>query len=111
MTSLASNQLEALVAALGTECINQLCAATPTPPMDTGLVRDRFVLNPGALAYWLWTHFNINVFDPGDAEIEADPASEVISIVGQGQYAIPHWCYLSTGLESGDQRPASWPGI
>lgn len=101
------------VAALGQRCVGELRRARPQRPSDLGLVRDRYVINPGAIAYWLWYQFDLNIFNNADAARvgKIDPLSETVIISGRGAYALPHWCYLSTGIEPGDDRSATWPGI
>ncbi len=96
--------------ALGPRCVIQLNDATPRLWADHSMVRDRYLINPGALAYWLSIHFGINVFTAADQDYDVDPIGEQIRI-GAETYLIPHWCYLSTGIEPGDDRPRSWPGI
>jgi hypothetical protein len=101
---------ELVEAALGPECVRELRRAKPGSPADTGPARDRFLVNPGAIGYWLYFHFGINIFAAEADGIDVDPLGETIAIRGE-RYGLPHWCYLGTGLEPGDRRPARWPGI
>lgn len=96
--------------ALGTRCVDELKAATPGQWADHGTLRDRFLINGGALAYWLWYHLQVNIFAIPDDALRVDQPGEEVTINGTA-YQIPHWCYLSTGLEPSDQRPSRWAGI
>lgn len=97
-------------AALGARCVAELNQATPRVWADHGMVRDRYLINPGALAYWLHVHFELNIFAVADDAYSVDELSELLTI-GEREYLVPHWCYLSTGIEPGDERPRSWSGI
>jgi hypothetical protein len=100
---------------LGDRCVRELRRARPGAAGDTRMVLDRFVINPGALGYWLFAHFGLNIFSDADCArvTDVDPLAESLTVagVGGGEFRIPHWCYLPTGLEPGDPRPATWPGI
>jgi hypothetical protein len=103
--------VERVEAALGEECVRELQQAKPQRPADTGCIRDRFVVNAGAVGYWLFIHFGFNIFAVESAdEIDVDPMAETITVHGE-RYSLPHWCYLNTGLEPGDRRPTYWPGL
>ncbi|NJN68701.1 MAG: hypothetical protein HC884_19345 [Chloroflexaceae bacterium] len=98
---------------LGTPVCAELRQASPQEPLDSGPMRDRFVLNPGAFAYWLLVHFDLAVLFADDEVLQAisiDRLAETVSIY-ETDYHLPHWCYLSTGLEPGDLRPTSWSGF
>lgn len=97
-------------AALGGRCVEELKAAMPGQWADHGVMRDRFLINGGALAYWLWHHLQVNIFAIPDDAIRVDQIGEEVTVNGTS-YQIPHWCYLSTGLEVGDPRPSRWTGI
>ncbi len=99
-------------AALGERCVAEICRAAPQSYADHGIVRDRAVINPGALGYWLFVHFGLNIFaDAGAAQVsDIDPLAERVVVNGK-DYLIPHWCYLAVMPEPGDERPRHWPGI
>jgi hypothetical protein len=101
---------------LGERCVAELRQASPQPAADMFTWSDRFVINPGAISYWLFVHFGLNVFNHAEYARVADvnALAEVITLTGEdgGEFRIPHWCYLSTGLlDPDDPRPDRWPGI
>lgn len=97
--------------ALGPQCVDELKKAEPQEWQDSSMLHNRFVINAGALGYWLFIHLGVNIFNDKQAEaITVDPLSEMITVWG-ADYQIPHWCYLSQGILYGDERPSTWPGI
>lgn len=97
--------IELYEATLGEKTVAELRAATPAPWTDHGEQRDRYLIHGPAVGYWLHYHFGINVFAPEYANaFILDPIGETLT-VGDQVYQVPHWCYLSTGVEDGDERP------
>lgn len=97
-------------AALGAQVVAELKKARPRQYADHGVLTDRFIINPGAMAYWLHHWFKLNILIPDNARrVQADPLAETI-IVRRTAYSIPHWCYLAT-IDPADPRPRRWPGI
>jgi hypothetical protein len=105
--------VELITAALGERAVLELKKSHPKRPTDRGFMVDRFVINGGAIGYWLFIHFKLNIFNDADCArvVDVDPLAETITITGRGEFRIPHWCYIPTGLEFEDPRPANWPGI
>lgn len=104
------NDLEAV---LGPRCVNELKAATPQPADDIAFVANRFVINPGALLYWVYHHFGLDMLDLRqiDDMDDLDELSESVTIRGVA-YRLPHWCYLGGIIpDPGDERPTTWPGL
>lgn len=89
---------------LGARVCRQLRA---TPPTERGSPPhpDRDLLNEGALAYWVLFHCDIVLGLDDDTEaVETDPDAEWVRVEDQ-VFALPDWCYLSTGVVPGDPRP------
>ncbi len=98
---------------LGPRVCAELEAAKPEESHDSGVLRDRFLLNHAALTYWLYLHFGMNTRTLAGEELSAlniDPVNERITIDGV-DYKLPHWCFFNTGVERGDvrPRPTGWP--
>lgn len=94
--------------ALGSRVCEELRKAAPREYSDGGGIQG-FFPNPGAIAYWVYIHFQVNVLVYED-EVRVDSMTEEITVKGES-YLMPYWCFVNYMAEAGDPRPTHWPGI